>query len=120
MNADFDDNECLFRAVLPIEVFWKDGRPSSAAFKDKNGLSVDRDGGRNTSEAIECVKNNLQGNIVSLLVLQCKDINAYVTYVPIKDNPFHSEIHGNIEKRKLSDSQAKKLAKCCKIEYCYK
>lgn len=37
------DSEILFKAIKPLEHFWKGGHPSSAAFKDSKGLSVDRD-----------------------------------------------------------------------------
>ena len=44
----FDMYERLYRAVYPpniMPLFWKeDGQLSSAAFKDKKGLSVERDG----------------------------------------------------------------------------
>lgn len=43
MDSVFYNNEKLYRAILPIEPFKKsDGSISSAAFKDKNGLSVDK------------------------------------------------------------------------------
>ena len=43
MNDKFFGDEGLYRAVLPTEMFWKkNGRVSSAVFRDKNGLSVDR------------------------------------------------------------------------------
>ena len=46
MDNIFRIDEKLYRAVYPPEVmdmFWKrDGSVSSAAFEDRNGLSVDR------------------------------------------------------------------------------
>ena len=49
MTELFDMYERLYRAVYPPNImpFWKkNGQLSSAAFKDKKGLSVERDGGR--------------------------------------------------------------------------
>ncbi len=50
MTDQFEANEKLFRAVYPpniIPMFWKEnGEISSAAFKDKKGLSVERAGNR--------------------------------------------------------------------------
>lgn len=45
MNNTFSDCEKLYRAVFPasyIQMFWKkDGTISSAAFSDREGLSVE-------------------------------------------------------------------------------
>lgn len=48
------DFEILNRAIKPFPNWWKldVNRPSSAAFKDSRGVSVDRDGGRNQSHII--------------------------------------------------------------------
>ena len=49
MTEQFDIYERLYRAVYPPEImpmFWKEnGEISSAVFKDKRGLSVERAGG---------------------------------------------------------------------------
>lgn len=46
MNDTFPDEEKLYRAVFPesyMQMFWKrDGTVSSAAFADREGLSVER------------------------------------------------------------------------------
>ncbi len=46
MVDEFNDDEKLYRAVYPPEIFdlfWKkDGTLTSAAFRDKRGLSVER------------------------------------------------------------------------------
>lgn len=42
----------IYRRVKSKPIFMKDGRPSSALFKDSKGVSVDRDGGRGLDEII--------------------------------------------------------------------
>lgn len=48
-------NEKLFRAIRPINFLWDNefNRPSPAAFKDKNGLSVEKTGQRTTNDVLE-------------------------------------------------------------------
>ena len=40
------DWTAIFRRVKSKPIFMKDGRPSSALFKDSKGVLVDRDAGR--------------------------------------------------------------------------
>ncbi len=42
----------VYRRVKSKPVFMKEGRPSSALFKDSKGVSVDRDAGRNLNDII--------------------------------------------------------------------
>ncbi|MCR5322424.1 MAG: hypothetical protein K6E85_04015 [Lachnospiraceae bacterium] len=60
MTEQFDTYERLYRAVYPpniMPMFWKEnGQLSSAAFKDKNGLSVERDGGRDEKTVIDIMR----------------------------------------------------------------
>ena len=57
MTEQFDKFERLYRAVYPTNImpmFWKEnGELSSAVFKDKNGLSVERDGGRDERAVVD-------------------------------------------------------------------
>ena len=56
MTEQFDPGEKMYRAVFPPEImplFWKEnGKISSAVFKDKNGLSVERAGDRDEDTVI--------------------------------------------------------------------
>ncbi|MCI5595471.1 MAG: hypothetical protein MR380_01915 [Lachnospiraceae bacterium] len=121
MDNTFADSEKLYRAVYPesyIKMFWrKDGSVSSAAFKDEDGLSVERGNYREDCTVIEDMQKYFNGCIVSLTVEQCKNVNAVIRYKPTKRSIYHSEIHGNEEKAVLSPSQRKKLASMAKIEY---
>lgn len=103
---EFEKEEKLFRVIRPGSMFWKsEGKLSSAAFKDKNGLSVDRAMGRADEAAVSLLENRLKdkGAVVSVKVRQCEKINAVVRYLPIEyekeRNPYHSEIHGSTDKK---------------------
>ena len=113
MDSNFSKKERLYRAVLPIDMFWKsDGSVSSAAFCDKNGLSVDRGDFREDDQVVEGMKaRGLQGGVVSLTVGDCIDVEALVLYKPVDDNPYHSEIHRNQTEAGLTKSQAKRLSR---------
>ena len=116
MPHHFNDNELLLRAVLPRPWFWKDGKLSSAALKDSNGLSVDRTYNRTLDESIAYMLQNLTGSVVTFTLDDCNAVNAVVKYRPTH-NIYHSEIHGSIEQPRLSSPQAKELALRAKVQY---
>lgn len=121
MDETFDDREQLLRAVFPANRrpdFWRrDGRLSSAALKDKNGLSVDRTYDRTMDEAVNAMIKRLQGFIVSITVQDCNAVEACIKYKPSHANPYHSEIHGSGSEVMLSDVQALRLASSATIQY---
>lgn len=121
MDETFDDREQLLRAVFPANRrpdFWRrDGRLSSAALKDKNGLSVDRTYDRTMDEAVNAMIKRLQGFIVSITVQDCNAVEACIKYKPSHANPYHSEIHGSSSEVMLSDVQALRLASSATIQY---
>lgn len=120
MNEKFESSELLLRAVWPVDRrpdFWNNGRLSSAALKDKNGLSVDRTGDRSLAESIEYIRGNLNGLIISLSIKACQVVEATLRYKPSLNNPYHSEIHGSDTEPMLNDTQALFLAKQAKVEY---
>ena len=114
MDDRFTDGEKLFRAVYPPEVaemFWRfDGRVSSAAFADPKGLSVNREGDRDVSQAVAALKERFSGKIIFVRVKNCREIGAYVKYLPTKSDPYHSEIHGSDSVLLLSKVQRRHLA----------
>jgi hypothetical protein len=108
---DFYNAEKLFRGV--VEVNWVPhlNRPSSAAFKDSMGCSVDRQFRRDVRESLNSIfKNSKFRCVVSVNVLNIKTIEALVKYVPLEDNIFHSEIHRNDDKPALSSGQVRQLS----------
>lgn len=117
MDIDFPNEEKLYRAVQPFDMFWKEnGTVSSAAFHDKRGLSVDRGDFRTDVKVAEAmIGRGLKGRIVSFFVKDCRDVNAIVLYKPEDMNLYHSEIHRNKTKPALTKSQMKHLARRSKI-----
>lgn len=114
MDANFALTELLLRVVRPDDVYWKeDGTLSSAAFKDPNGLSVNRTGDNTLSEAVEIMRATpLVGTIVYVTVPECHDVDATIIYAPKEGNDYHSEIHRSPDIVLLNKRQAKQLAKC--------
>lgn len=120
MDESFDEREKLLRAVRPPNRrpdFWINGRLSSAALKDKRGLSVDRTFDRPVKIAVESMKTRLEGYIVSFPVSLCNFTQVYLRYLPSRDNPYHSEMHGSETDVVLSDVQALLLARSATLEY---
>ena len=116
MDDYFEPTEKLFRAVLPEGIFWReDGTLTSAAFKDDNGLSVDREGGRSLAEAVAFIQQHLDGQIVWVAVSDCNAKKALVRYLPVEGNAYHSEIHRDEQRKRLSDSQAKYLSRAAQL-----
>lgn len=119
MTEQFDVSERLYRAVYPPEImpmFWKEnGEISSAVFKDKKGLSVERAGNRTEKIVIHDMRLFFYGTIISILVYDCTLCNAFLRYLPTRRSSYHSEIHGSEERIVLSQSQCKYLAKNAKV-----
>ncbi|MBS5401659.1 hypothetical protein [Bifidobacterium sp.] len=119
MDATFSDKESLLRAVYPPArkpIFWQNGKLSSAAFKDKKGLSVERTYDRTIEEAALSMSQRFVGFIVYVTVSDCKKVNAYVKYCPSSNNKYHSEIHGSEKSVELNNIQAFILARSAKIQ----
>ncbi|MGB4586925.1 MAG: hypothetical protein WBH66_07775 [Rectinemataceae bacterium] len=87
MRAEFYPEEKLYRKIRPLETFWDQerNRPTSGAFKDKRGLSVDRQGERDERDVIQTLDKHLpqEGTIVSVSHQQCVNIEIAVVYLPI-------------------------------------
>lgn len=128
------DWKTIYRRVKSKPIFMKDGRPSSALFKDSNGVSVDRDGGRELSAIItdeerlhilynagltdEQIKEEGQElkAIIELSAAQCDSVDVCVVPDPIpEENENHALIQKNETEIQLSKSQAKNLAKLATV-----
>ena len=113
MDAHFEPDEKLYRAVYPDVMFWKDnGKVSSAAFLSrKGGCSVDRGNYRDDVSVVQDMRNrNFKGSIISVTVQNCRDTQAETVYAPSRTNVYHSEIHGSKEREQLTPRQRKFLA----------
>lgn len=118
------DNICevLYRNIKIDDILWdrEFNRPSSAAFKDKNGLSVDKLGDRNENQIIENLKKRFfrdkKRAVVKITVKKCLDIKLYPVNKPTKNNKYHAEIHNGPNNDKLIiDAKCIDLSKSVKL-----
>ena len=119
---EFGCGETLLRGIHKKPDFWdeEENRPSSAAFMDKKGVSVNRTGETKKcyEKSLECLKNNLGERLRAVAELEvdfCVELGVYLKYCPEKDNIYHSEIHRSKSEILLTKSVARKLSKACKI-----
>ena len=123
LSNDIQANEQLYRAVKRSRPDWLDGnnRPTSAMFKDADGVSVDRDAQRKEEEVIAFMLNgNLSGRvkgIANFLATWCEVIGAKISETPSNDNPYHIDIFLDQENEQRQDIQAWQLAKACNVVY---
>lgn len=122
MNPEISSEEKLFRNVITHPDFWKkaEGKPSSAVFKDSNGVSVDRDGGRDREAIVSSFQEKFGNENIKAIVLVKADfcieeVNTHLLYSPVEDNPYHAEIYGSPQLNPLTKGQARKLANNCTI-----
>lgn len=108
LSSDIKEDENLFRGIHATQ--WDELRPSSAAFKDRKGLSVDRCNYRPDAEAISfLLSSKSYRGIVKIPVTYVKSIPTKVIYAPVDGNEFHSEIH-DMNKVELTRGNARKFA----------
>jgi len=114
MNKTVERSEKLYRVIKRSQpdTINEQGMPTSALFKQDNGVSVDRDGGRSESEIIYCFKNKFSARFKGLVRVGaniCIDHNMAV----IPDHDYHAEIFDNLQKTPLSQLNALILADSC-------
>ena len=123
MNLIENNEEILYRKIHPASIFWDNehNRPSSAAYKDKKGLSVDRLGDREENEVINSFINRFGmdkvKSVVKISVGICKELELYPIYKPSLNNEYHAEIHDSENRIEISQSKAKKLAENVQIVF---
>lgn len=122
LSEEIDNSELLFRAVPDKPQMWKEkeGRPSSAIFKDSQGVSVDRDGNRTDAQVTENFKKRFSTlkAIVSIEAEECRDAGAFLQYDPLPDNFHHSLILNSQDSIQVKSSgKARRLTKLTKIVY---
>jgi hypothetical protein len=119
LEEEIDDSEYLYRRVILNPSFWDSEKklPTSAIFKDSNGVSVDRQGERSQKDIIrDALKYPLKA-LVHVKTEKCRELDTVPVYKPVEDNMYHSEIHDSIDKVRLSSSKAKRLRDNCKVVY---
>lgn len=122
LSGSVDKAESLFRVIKRSkpDYITKSGKISPALFKDNDGVSVDRDGGRPEKEIIRFIVDiSFPGRakaIVSFSAELCFSIGAKVIPKPTDTNPFHAIILMDSEERKRN-LQALIMSDNCRIIY---
>ena len=121
-SNEFLRGETLLRGINRLPDFWNDeqNRPSSAAFKDRKGLSVNRTGenGEHYDGSLKYLKDELGERLRAVVEIDvdiCNELELYLKYCPVNDNIYHSEIHKSENEPSLPSSVSRKLSKACTI-----
>lgn len=118
----FAPEENIFRAVPDAQYDFNEDKPSTAAFKDSQGLSVDRQWERQIHECKDFIlaKDKFANSkaIVHISTETCKVHGANPNYKPEPDNNYHSILIRPDGTIRLSDSTRRKLKENCIV--CYK
>jgi ABC-type antimicrobial peptide transport system permease subunit len=124
MDNKIQKTENLYRAIKRSKPDWldKEGKITSAMYKDEKGNSVDRDAQRELSEIVEFMntgtfKNRLKG-VVMINAGICMEppIGAIVEAAPTDNNPYHANIFID-SNPKIGSLQALMLADNSEIVY---
>lgn len=112
-------NETLYRVVKRSQPdsMSEDGRPTSALFKQENGVSVDRDGGRTEDEVIATFRERFARRFKGLVCVGADVcIDRCMAVIPEDtNNEYHAEIFDDFEKTPLSSLNALILADSAQV-----
>ena len=111
-ESEIQDNEILYRAIHPNFWNYEEDRPTSALFKDRKGVSVDRDGDRNKADAVNFLLTFRKNfGVGELNAGQTRNIGTYLKPDKIPENDFHALILESELKVQISNGKAKKLSR---------
>ncbi len=121
LDSHIADDERLYRVIKNIPSWWnyKRNKPSTAAFKDSNGISVDREGDRSNENCIKSLESRFRRYlkaIVSLTGRECRNCDTYPLYSPSRKNNYHSLIHDGPETIEISSTKAFNLCNIVRID----
>ena len=114
MEEAVQRNEMLYRVIKRSQpdTMDNDGHPTSALFKQEDGVSVDRDGERDEQDIIRAFKERFGKRYKGLVRVGaniCIDNNMAV--IPeTSSNIYHAEIFENLERDPLGQLKALILA----------
>lgn len=117
-----EGSESLYRVVKRSrpDCITANGKVSPALYKDSNGVSVDRDGGRNEEEIVRFITEvtfpRRAKAIASLLSSTCYGVGFRVEAAPSEINPYHANIYLDEDEQK-GNLQALQLADECQVVY---
>lgn len=114
MEEKVQRNELLYRVIKRSQPDSMDekGRPTSALFKQDNGVSVDRDGDRDEEVIIKTFKDRFNRRFKGLVKVGanvCID-NSMAVIPETSSNVYHAEIFENEDKAPLGQLNALILA----------
>jgi len=95
-ESEIQDSETLYRAIHPSFWNYEEDKPTSALFKDRKGVSVDREGGK-------------------LNAGQTRRVGTYLKPDKTPENVFHALILESESKILLSSRKAKELSRMINI-----
>ncbi|HIS35971.1 TPA: hypothetical protein IAC10_04995 [Candidatus Scatousia excrementigallinarum] len=117
-EQEIKDSELLYRVVKNSNPNCLiKGKLSAALFLDDNGVSVDRDGGRDEQAIINKFKDRFNRKkqdykaSAKITAKQCRDINTCPLPKANKNNPYHAEIWDSDTTPKIDIAKAMQLAK---------
>lgn len=119
MEETIQRNELLYRVVKRSQPdsMDKNGRPTSALFKQDDGVSVDRDGDRNEEVIIKTFKERFGKRFKGLVKVGanvCID-NSMAVIPETSSNIYHAEIFEDKDKVPLGQLKALILADCSDV-----
>lgn len=114
MEETVQRDELLYRVIKRSQPDSMDrnGRPTSALFKQENGVSVDRDGKRDEAEIIDKFKERFDKRFKGLVKVGadiCID-NDIAVIPETSSNIYHAEIFENTDKDPIGQLKALILA----------
>ena len=123
LSNDIQAHEQLYRAVKRSRPDWLDSsnRPTSAMFKDADGVSVDRDGTREEPEIFSFMceisfPKRVKG-IVRLPASACFGAGTKVEAAPSEGNRYHANIFLDSHDIRIQNIQALKLARASSLVF---
>lgn len=122
MEETVQRNEMLYRVIKRSQpdTMDNDGHPTSALFKQEDGVSVDRDGERDEQDIIRAFKDRFGKRYKGLVRVGaniCIDNNMAV--IPeTSSNIYHAEIFENLERDPLGQLKALILADKSEVVTC--
>ena len=117
-----EGSESLYRVVKRSrpDCITANRKVSPALYKDSNGVSVDRDGGRSEEEIVRFITEvtfpRRAKAIASLLVSTCYGVGSRVEAKPSETNPYHANIYLDSDEEK-GNLQALQLADASQVIY---
>ncbi len=120
-NNCIKPHEILYRGISINPIVWNQdtNRPSSAAFKQSNSLSVDREGGRSRKDIFDSLRKNVKNTLKAIAWIsakQCFERNMKVRPDPMEINQYHALIDDNDSRIGVGKTNARFLARKCEFE----